>query len=434
MPVFEYRAKDPQGVDVKGTLQSATMTAAAEALAGRGLQVDSLSAATTAYDPVATYQSEAPKIERTRTTAARGPGETFEQRQARLMGQRSKVSTDVIGPVVGKVPLPDLMIFFRQAATLLNAGVGIVASLDSLAKQTRGAKLQQIIVEMREHATDGRPLSFGMQRYPEVFSPLIISLLRAGEEGGFLEGSLRQIADYLEREIEIRNHLRRVTIYPKILVVAALFIMGGANMILGMIGAKGVFDSSLLSIGTWLTLIPSLVAAFIFIRIGLQNPRFRYLYDELLLKIPAIGPTVKKLCLAKFGHAFGALYKGGVPLPKIVPLAADACGNEFLRSRLYSAQRALESGQGVTEAFVQTGVFPNIVIQMTSTGEATGNLDQMLTKVADYFDDEGRTKSVQLGYILGVLVLLMVCAWVGVQIVGGYMNLSQPVQQQLNES
>ena len=176
MPIFEYQAVDGSGTPVRGSVVGASLGAVADELAKRGLVVS-------------------------RLDAVAGP----EEAGGSITATRSVVQTQILGPLVGQVALSQLLFFFRQLATMLSAGVGIVQSLDTLAGQSRDPKLQSIVRETSQHVREGRPISAGLERYPEVFSPLMISLLRAGEKGGILDASLTQIAEYLEREIELRN-------------------------------------------------------------------------------------------------------------------------------------------------------------------------------------------------------------------------------------
>jgi type II secretory pathway component PulF len=138
--------------------------------------------------------------------------------------------------------------------------------------------------------------------------------------------------------------------------------------------------------------------------------------------------------MAKFGRAFGALYQAGVPLPKVLKLAADSCGNEYVRAKLYPASKVLEGGAGITETLRSTGALSPIVIDMLSTGEMTGNLDQMLNKMSDYYQDEAKTRSIQLGHFMGVLVLLVVGIYIGFVVLSFYQNLGGNVTNQIKEA
>jgi type II secretory pathway component PulF len=418
MPVFEYIATNASGEAVKGTLLSASIMAAAEDLARQGYQVQHVGVVEGAGDPIPAdfrVEGRVSKAEGTEGQRDRGTEEDITQ-------PRSYVQTDVMGPLFNRVPLSDLLFFFRQLSTMLKAGMGMVASLDTLSKQTHDSRLRSVMRELREHALAGRPISAGLQRYPEMFTPLMLSLVRVGEESGMLDSILAQIAGYIEREIELRNHIRRVTIYPKLVVGASIFIILVANMIIASVGGTQQIDSLLTRWTTWIVLGPIIVGLWLFFRVGLQNPRIKYTWDEILLTLPLFGKAVRQLCMAKFGRAFGVLYAGGVPVHRAVQLAADACGNEHLRARIHPAARGLQEGIGITEAFTATGAFEPIVLDMARTGETTGNVDFMLTKIAEFYEEEGKTRSHQFAVAFGVLAVLVVAIYVAYTVINFYVG------------
>lgn len=395
MPLYHYQATDEEGRPVSGIHEGAGVEQVAQELTARGLRLET----------VRIQDSRPPAAERA-ASAAPPPVD---------VGPRPAWKTDIAGPLVGRVPLESQLFFFRQLSTMLGAGVNPVQSLDTLARQTGNAKLAAIVREAREVVLQGHPLSASLQRYPEVFTPLVISVLRAGEEGGFTDRALSQIADYIEQEIKLRNLLRRVTLYPKLTLVASVVIILGANMLIQMIRPDSPvsLQSPLTTWGTWIVLLPLLIGGFLFVRVGLQNPQIKENWDLLVLRLPGFGKTAHQYAMAKFGRAFAALYKAGLPIHRSFKLAADACGNQHLRAQMYPAFSRLEEGAAVTETMVATGAFNPIVLDMVSTGETTGNLDFMLNKVAEFYEGEAETRSVQTGIMFGVVVLLLVAVYVG---------------------
>lgn len=483
MPTFQFQALNADGTPTGGLVFGTSMGMAMEDLAKRGLTVQSISVAQTNNDPIAAraavsapvyngvpatapdpgyvrdYQS-GPGIpgvvdseHDVRTRMAEVPGgyregvqppgarEVFGERlgnpTSQIMGpsteQRSYVATSVVGPLVGKVSLTNLSFFFSQLATMLDAGVPLVQALDTLSTQQRDPKFKTILREMKGHVEAGRPISAGMQRYPEVFSPVMLSLVRSGEEGGFLDDALKTTAEYLEREIELNNLYRRVTFYPKLQIAASMLIIIGANAIISSIkpGAQGL-SSPLTTWTTWIWLGPLIIAAFLFARVGLANFQVKYMWDTFVSNVPYLGPTLRQIAMARFGRAFGALYKSGVPMSRALTLGADACGNEFLRARIYPAQQALERGEGVTETLKSTHAFSPIVMDMVGTGEKTGNLDQMLGKMSEYYEQESHTRSIQLGQVFGVLVGLGVAIYIGFIIISFWSGYGQSTQDMIN--
>jgi len=443
MPTFEYQAQAADGKAVSGVVLSPSLDHALRDLNARGLQISRIGLATSINDPLANpvpvpvaaavppaVQVESAALTEAQETSryaadsvyATATREPMASQAGPPVEQRSYAATSVWGPLVGKVALSHLLFFFRQAATMFEAGVPIVQALHTLANQSRSPKLAGIIRELAGHVEAGRPISAGLQRYPEVFSSVVVSLVRAGEEGGFLDESMKTVAEYLEREIELRNLYKRVTFMPKLQVVASIVIILGANLIIDAVGGGQKLWSPLTEPKTWLWLTPLIVILFLFFRVGLANQAVRYLWDSVMANIPYLGNTMRQLTMAKFGRAFGALYRGGVPMVKALTLSADACGNEYLRSRMYPAYRGLEEGRGVTETFRSTGAFNPIVLDMVQTGETTGNLDHMLNKMADYYEDEAATRAQKTGQVVGVLLALLVAVYIGYVVINFYMN------------
>jgi type II secretory pathway component PulF len=299
--------------------------------------------------------------------------------------------------------------------------------LDTLARQTRDPKLKPVVVELLGHIREGRELSVGMQRYPDVFTPLMLSLIRTGEKSGMLDKALLQMADYVQQEIEIRNVIRKATLYPKVVIGTSIVVIFAANYIIKeMTGKPGGMTSPLTEGATWVVLLPLLIFFFLFFRVGVNNANVRQGYDQFLLMIPAIGRTVHQMAMAKFSRAFATLYKGGVAMPQAVELSADACGSSHLRSLIYPASKWLEEGMGITEAMRRTGAFIPQVLDMTQTGETTGRVDEMLEKVAEYYEQESAQRAYQLAIYLGVICFVAVAAYVGYIVVTFYsQDLSQ---------
>lgn len=399
MPIFEYRAADSSGKPVNGTLLSGSLSQAAQELEKRGYAISHLGPADTAISEPSEPRLEAP----------------FEghSRPAPPIEPRSKVASEIVGPLINRPTLSALHFFFRQLATMLHAGVPMVQALDTLSGQSSDLRLRGVIRECRDHVAEGRPISAGLQRYPEMFTPLMLSLIRVGEQGGVLERSCRQLADYLQYEIELRNLVRRLTFYPKLTIFASILIVLVANAIIGSVGGGAGISTPLTTPSTWLWLGPLLVGTFLFVRLGLNNPRVRYAWEQFVLALPYFGTTMRQVAMARFGRAFGALYAGGVPVAETMRLAADACGNEFIRSHLHPLAPRLEEGARITDTLRMAGVFSPIVLDMVNTGETTGNVDTMLEKMAEFYEDDAKVRSTQSAYAFGVFALLAVGIYVG---------------------
>lgn len=437
MPTFEYHAQGADGQVTSGLIFGTSLDGATRELATKGVDVVRIGIATNINDPLSNPASagpsrpaEQPRVQETANAGGPAIGNIVE---GPPVHQRSYAATSVVGPIIGKVGLTHLAFFFRQFGTMQRAGVPMVQSLTTLARQSHSVKLRSIIEELRGHVEAGRPISAGLQRYPEVFTPVIVSLMRAGEEGGFVDDALIMIADYLDREIELRNLYKRITFYPKLQIGASIVIVIATNFIIASLGKEGGLKSPLTEISTWFVLTPIFVGLFLFFRVGLANPAVKHYWDMFMSNLPYLGKTLRQLAMAKFGRAFGALYKGGVAIPRALILSADACGNEFLRERMYHAEKRLQEGAPIAETFRQTNAFSPIVLDMVETGETTGNLDLMLTKMSEYYEDEASTRAVKLAQVTGVLLGLLVAIYIGYVVISFYTGYYGGMMKGLDE-
>ncbi|MCG9894247.1 MAG: type II secretion system F family protein, partial [Fimbriimonadaceae bacterium] len=314
-----------------------------------------------------------------------------------------------------------LHFFFRQVGTMLHAGVGLAQSLATIATQTSHPKLRRIVEEASQSVVAGRPMTSCFRRYPEVFTDLMMCMIQIGEDGGMLPEQCRRLADYIQRDMEQRNLIRRETAYPKIVLAASIVIILAANALIAMIApsAPGL-SSPLTNPRVWMVLGPLLILGFLAWRYGRHNPEVRRVVQGIGVSLPGLGGTIRGFAMAKFGRALGALYAAGVPIPRALELSADACGNEHVRSRMYPAASALKDGVPLSLALAQTGSVSPLVLEMIRTGEMTGNIDEMLTKTAEYYEDEGALRAKQFATIFGVVVFLAVAVYIASIIIGFY--------------
>jgi type II secretory pathway component PulF len=426
MPTYQYRAIDQNGQRQSGSVDNVSREAAAKELAKRGWIVQEVVAAPVAGDPIPAgfgRPASPPPAQPEPATNGHAPAPpdataAAPPKDAANPPRSSAFKRHVTEPVFGKPPLGPLAFFFRQLAAMLNAGVNPVSALDTMISQTPSAKLRPVITAMRDAAQRNEPLSSAMRQYPAVFTPLMISLCVAGEEGGFQVDALRQCADYIEKEVALRNMIRRATFLPKIQLLVALGIIGGANAIANSVAGRAVFDSPLNRLSTWYVLGPLLIGLFLFFRSGMTVPSIKHGWDRFVANIPIIGTPVRQFAMAKFGRSLGALYRGGVAIPTAIQYAADSCGNEHIRQQLLFAPRAISQGASIGESLAATGALSPTVLNMIRTGEATGNLDGMLNSMADYYEEEAGVRAIQLSHVLTVCVALFVIIYLVVMILG----------------
>ena len=398
MATFRYKARGPDGQEVQGTVQAASRLEATDLLRAQGYWLLELYA------------------------------------QPEGMPPRAESPPSASPPLFGGAPLKELAIFFRQLATMLGAGVPLYQALDTLGNQRRHFRLRRAILDIRNAVLAGERLSDAFERHPGVFPPIVRAMIRVGESGGVLEQSLRQIADYLENELELRRLLSRVTFYPKLVLVLIIPILMAPSVVLRALGHTGgsPITEALAGLATQVlvTLVIALAVLWLVFRVASASQTFRWVWGLVTVSVPWLGFTLKQLALARFGRALSALYQAGLPLSQAVRIAADACGNEYLASQLKPAAAKIEAGVSITQSLQQTRVLPQMVMDMVATGENTGELGFMMTKVAEFYEEEGKVRSHQAGYVFGVVVYLVVAILVAMILISFYSSYFSSVFSQ----
>lgn len=411
MAIFEYRATDTNGRRVAGTMVGSTFADAAQALQTRGLNVEHLAPAGVSHDPIA------PPATRPQTSATATADPTP------VLADKSGMARVQTAIGYGGVPLEKLMIFFRQLASMIHAGVPMVQTLTTLSGQARNPKLERILIEAANGAKTGQPMSETFRKYPEVFTPLMTSMVIAGEKGGFLDTTCRNLSQYLEKEVNMRNLYKRMTFLPKMQILASIGIILLANSIIaGIPGADKSFMlwSPLTTLSTWYWFGPLLLFALWFWHFGLHMEKIRRWWDAVKVRTPYIGGINQRMAMARFGRSFGALFEGGVPLPTAYEQASEACGNTYVQERIMPALSELKSGKSFTEAISETGAFSQIVVDMARTGEFAGRLSSSLEDMARYYEDEVETQQTKLAVVTGILAGLIVAVYVGYIVITFY--------------
>lgn len=425
MPIFDYVGTDKHGKPIRGNLHGRSLQAAAQDLAGQGIEVQVLQA----QDDLQSQVLAPPVAPPTRVR---------QQIQTSVPIPDIKVAPTkrVYGGVLAAVPLAALAFFYRQLASMLHAGVGMVESLETLSTQSMSGKVSQVAQEMAHNARTGKPISEVMERHNEVFSPMALNVIRAGEMGGFLDRSLVQMADYTDREIALRNVYRRVSFYPKVMVAMAIIILSAANLIIKIVAPDSPvkLKQPLLTPTAGIALLIIIAAFYLFRLLGVSNPGFRYIRDSVVMRIPWLGRSTRQFAMAKFGRALGLLYKSGVPAHVGFRLSAESCGNEYMAHHLAPASDLLAKGMGLTAAFSSTRSFDPVVMSMVSTGERTGNLDQMMESLATHYEEEAATRSTQIAWFMGVMLLLTVALYIAYVYATNFLEIMGPLKQIAKEA
>ena len=402
MPTFSYHAKDRDGRQISGLIDAVNPSLAAASLREQGLFPSKI------------------ELSSVGTTHDHGSNPTPNPQRPSSVGTPSRVE---FAPFAVSVPLQELAMFYRQFATLLRSGVPLLQALNALEQQTRHTRLKTILRECQAAISSGAPLSQVMDNYPAVFSTMQIELIRAGETGGMLETMCNRLADYLEREIDIRRKLSRETLYPKIVLSLAGIVYLVIKWTQAGMGASGsalvvekIKFAGLVAVGGiffwWLA------------RFLNQFPGFGAAWDNLKMFIPGVGGVSRRYATARFCRALSALFSGGVNIVRAVEIAGRACGNRAIAEAMLDGVPLLMSGQGIAAVLARSGVLSPIAVQMARTGEQTGNLDDMLNRVADFLESEADLKAHQLAVSLGVFAILVAAAIVLMLAIQGYMGVA----------
>ena len=283
-------------------------------------------------------------------------------------------------------------IFFRELTTMVQAGLTIAEALDGASRGTRHFRLHQSAVDGAFAARHGKPFSQTMGRFPDVFTPVETAMIRAGEETGRLDSLLGQIAAYLETEYSLRQMISRETFYPKILFGAILAFMLVVPSIIKMVTPGGsVFRGMLLLAEGVLGVVVGaavIFAVYIILRHLLISSReLGAAWDQFKLRIPVFGEAIRRLALARFSRGLAALFAAGVEMTEAASIAADLTGNQALRLPMKAAVADVEKGMPISQAFAKIPAMDDLTLRMLQTGEQTGNIDVMMQRVAEHYEE-----------------------------------------------
>lgn len=331
-----------------------------------------------------------------------------------------------------RVGLDDLAIFCRQMATLVDAGIPIVGGLDAVADQMENRRLQAVILEVRDAVESGTNFTAAVGRQSAVFSPLFVSMVRAGEASGHLAEVLDRLAIYLEKRASLQRKIRTACVYPGIVVTMALVITG--ILVLTVIPAfKEIFSTlgAQLPLPTRILVAVSDFARSFFLPILLllgtggfllrrwirRSARAQMGLDRMLLRLPLIGPIVRKVVIAKFSRTLATLTRSGVQILLALEIVSETAGNRVVTEAVLKVRTSIREGENIARPLAESGVFPPMVVRMISVGEQTGRLDEMLGKVATFYEEQvdaavaGLTSAIEpiiivvLGVVVGSIVM-----------------------------
>ena len=348
----------------------------------------------------------------------------------------SGLSREITIPGFSKgVTLKDLAIMSRQMSTMTSAGLSLMRTLSILAEQTESKPLAKILVTVRDDVETGMSLSEAMRKHDRDFPPIMINMVKAGETGGFLDKALDTVAKNFEKESELRNTIKSAMTYP--VVVVGMVVMAVAGMLIfivpvfkemfeGMGGSLPLPTQILVTLSeqmVWLGPILILGAIFgsIWWKRNKHTEAVRKFLDPLKLKMPVFGMLMTKLAVARFSRNFADMIGAGVPILQSLQIVGETSGNYVIEEALRKVQDSVRQGKSIAVPLAEEAVFPPMVIQMVSVGEDSGALQQMLDKIADFYDQEVKTMTDQLTSLIEPLLIAFLGIVVGGMIVALYL-------------
>ena len=337
----------------------------------------------------------------------------------------------------GKVKTKDVAIFFRQFSVMIDAGLPLVQCLEILAANQENQTFQKTLTGVRTTVEGGATLANAMRQYPVVFDDLTTNMIEAGETGGILDVILQRLAQYVEKAVKLRAAVKSALIYPVAVVSIAVLIVGAllkwvvpifANLFSGLgvalpLPTRMVMGLSAFVGHFWWFFIVGLVALFYGIKQIRRHPKGRYYFDHMLLKMPAVGVLLRKIAVARFTRTLGTLITSGVPILEGLAITAKTSGNAVLEEALMKVRKAIEEGRTIIDPLKESGVFPNMVTQMIGVGEATGAMDSMLQKIADFYEDEVDAATRDMLAMLEPVIIGMLGVSIGGIVISLYLPL-----------
>ncbi|HEY4905246.1 MAG TPA: type II secretion system F family protein [Candidatus Sulfotelmatobacter sp.] len=337
----------------------------------------------------------------------------------------------------GSVKVKEIAVFFRQFSVMIDAGLPLVQCLEILAANQENQAFQKTLTGVRTTVEGGATLANAMRQYPVVFDDLTTNMIEAGETGGILDVILQRLATYVEKAVRLKSAVKSALIYPVAVVSLAGLIVGAllkwvvpifANLFAGLgvtlplptrivVGLSGFVQTF------WWVFFALIIASVFGVKQMRKNPRGRYYFDKMLLMLPIVGSLLRKIAVGRFTRTLGTLITSGVPILEGLSITAKTSGNAVLEEALMKVRKAIEEGRTIVDPLRECGVFPNMVTQMIGVGEATGAMDSMLQKIADFYEEEVDAATRDMLAMLEPVIIGLLGVVIGGIVISLYMPL-----------
>lgn len=339
-----------------------------------------------------------------------------------------------------KVTDKDIVVFTRQLATMIDAGLPLVQCLDILGTQTDNPTLAKTVVQVRTDVESGSTFADALKKHPKIFDNLYANMVAAGEVGGILDTILQRLAAFMEKFAKIKRQIKSAMVYPSVILfvavsVVALLMIVVVPMLANMFAEGGqalplptrivIAISNFLKGWGGLILLAVMIGFFVTLKQVRKTEKGLRATDNIVLKFPVIGDLIRKVAVAKFTRTLGTLMTSGVPILEGLMIVARTAGNKVVEDAIISTRQSVSEGKTLAEPLTKSKVFPPMVTQMISVGEATGALDAMLTKIADFYDEEVDGAVATLTSMLEPMLMIFLGITVGFVVIAMYMPIFQ---------
>lgn len=342
-------------------------------------------------------------------------------------------------PGMGGPTQKDVVVFSRQFATMIDAGLPLVQCLDILGGQAENPEFKKVIKEVQLDVEGGATFADALKKHHKVFDSLYCNLIAAGEIGGVLDVVMTRIANYLEKSAKLKAQVKSAMVYPAAILVVAIIVV--TVLLVWVIpifekmfaefggGQLPAPTQIVINISAWAKSNIIFIAGGIFVLVTFwktyvrKNPRMIEITDDIFLKAPIFGPLLRKVAVARFTRTLGTMVSSGVPILEALDITARASGNKTVEKAVYRARASIAEGKSIAEPIAKSGVFPNMVCQMINVGEQTGALDTMLGKIADFYDDEVDAAVKGLTSLMEPLMMVVLGGLIGGMVVSMYLPI-----------
>lgn len=343
-----------------------------------------------------------------------------------------------------KVKLKDMVIFSRQFSAMIGSGVAMLRTLTIIADQCENQVLKAVLTDVRNQVEAGSNLSDAMSKHPDVFDRLYIAMVKAGETGGILDTAMKRVAEFMEARQKLTEKVKSAMAYPVVALIVALVVFWAMltfilpvfqGIFAGMGGELPAFTQLLVNMSQFmrsiwmLFLVIGAGTGIFFFKKWAKTPNGRLKVDAFMLKVPVFGEVIRKVAVARFSRTFGTLIHSGVPMLTSLDVVKETAGNAILSLGVADIQKEVRQGGTLSKPMEKNTLFPPMVTQMVAVGEETGKLDEMLDKVADFYDAEVENSVDALTSILEPLLVVGVGGMVGSVVVGMYLPIFTIINQ-----